>query len=448
MAINHTALDNVTRSLVNLQETIHRRFRIFFQKNEEETFTFPEIKLEGDETPLSQFLESHKVNVEEYIILFLALAPNLHPNFLDAIVQQYLPGGGEFPEIGGVKGNSHRSTIPTGETALFVLAGNDISKRLQVSRYFSPDHFFARENVLHLEQIKEGEPRMSGRIILQQEYIDLFTNGTITKPSFGPDFPAKHVTTKMEWCDLILNSKTAQSINDIKIWLQHNTHFIREWGIGNKIKPGYRALFYGPSGTGKTLTATLLGKQFQKDVYRVDLSQVVSKYIGETEKNLEKVFNKAENKDWILFFDEADSLFGKRSNVQNAHDKYANQEVSYLLQRVEDFPGLIILASNFKSNIDQAFVRRFNSIIHFPMPNKEERNSLWNLSIPSRALLAEDIDLNTIANNFELSGSAIINVMHYASLQTIHKNSTIISKQDIIEGIKREYEKEDKVFVY
>ena len=134
--------------------------------------------------------------------------------------------------------------------------------------------------------------------------------------------------------------------------------------------------------------------------------------------------------------------------MQNAHDKYANQEVSYLLQRVEDFPGLIILASNFKSNIDQAFVRRFNSIIHFPMPNKEERNSLWNLSIPSRALLAEDIDLNTIANNFELSGSAIINVMHYASLQTIHKNSTIISKQDIIEGIKREYEKEDKVFVY
>src|SRR5690606_39487670 len=106
-------------------------------------------------------------------------------------------------------------------------------------------------------------------------------------------------------------------------------------------------------------------------VYRIDLSQVVSKYIGETEKNLEKVFRKAENKNWILFFDEADALFGKRSNVQNSHDKYANQEVSYLLQRVEDFPGLIILASNFKSNIDQAFIRRFNAIIHFPMPNRK-----------------------------------------------------------------------------
>src|ERR1044071_9620636 len=122
------------------------------------------------------------------------------------------------------------------------------------------------------------------------------------------------------------------------------------------LKRGYKALFYGPSGTGKTLTATLLGKQFDRDVYRVDLSQVVSKYIGETEKNLEKIFTRAENRNWILFFDEADALFGKRSNVQSAHDKYANQEVSYLLQRVEDYNGLLILASNFKNNIDEAFL--------------------------------------------------------------------------------------------
>ena len=136
----------------------------------------------------------------------------------------------------------------------------------------------------------------------------------------------------------------------------------------------------GPPGTGKTMTASLLGKEFNKDVYRIDLSQIVSKYIGETEKNLEKIFVKAEHKDWILFFDEADALFGKRSNVQSAHDKYANQEVSYLLQRVEDFSGLIILASNYKTNIDSAFVRRFNAIIHFPMPGHHERFELWRVS--------------------------------------------------------------------
>lgn len=169
--------------------------------------------------------------------------------------------------------------------------------------------------------------------------------------------------------------------------------------------------------------------------------------MAKQKKILEKVFDKAEHKDWILFFDEADALFGKRTNVQNAHDKYANQEVSYLLQRVEDFPGLIILASNYKSNIDQAFVRRFNAIVHFPMPNTNERYEIWKTSIPPKAKLADDIDLKMLSNKYELTGSSIISVVHYASLQTIHKNSSVIQKKDLIEGIKREYEKEEKVFV-
>jgi len=250
----------------------------------------------------------------------------------------------------------------------------------------------------------------------------------------------------MEWNDLILNPKTAEAINDIKIWLEHNSIFLNKWGMDKKIKQGYRALFYGPPGTGKTLTATLLGKQFQKDVYRIDLSQVVSKYIGETEKNLEKVFNKAEHKEWILFFDEADALFGKRSSVNNAHDRYANQEVSYLLQRVEDFPGLIILASNYKNNIDNAFIRRFNSIINFPMPNSAERLEIWKTTLPAKAELAKDVDLNIISSKYELSGSGIVSAIHYASLKTIYKNSVCIAKQDLIEAIRKEYEKEDRVF--
>lgn len=435
---------NIISLLDFLSKAVSWRLQSFFATDQQQ-ITFP-VPDKWDDGSSIQHAVLQRLCSEERVIFLLSLAPHIQPNFIDTLVQQYLPKGGDFPEMGGVKGTNHRSMLPTGETALFILAGTDIEMRMHVMDYFSPDHFFFKENILYLEHVKDGEPAMSGKIILQKEYVDLFTTGSVTKPSFGTDFPAKLVSTKMEWDDLILNPKTAESINGIKIWLQHNNHFIREWGMGKKIKPGFRALFHGPSGTGKTLTATLLGKHFQKDVYRIDLSQVVSKYIGETEKNLEKIFNKAENKDWILFFDEADSLFGKRSNVQNAHDKYANQEVSYLLQRVEDFPGLIILASNYKSNIDQAFVRRFNSIIHFPMPNKEERYALWKSSIPSKGLLDPDISLNTIANHYELSGSAIINVMHYASLQTIYKNSTTISKQDIIEGIKREYEKEERVF--
>lgn len=439
-------IKNITQSLSFLESLISNRLNFFFEKEANTPFRFPELKLENVNSPLNNFLVKHNVNIEEYIILLLALTPHVQPNLLDNAVQQYLPNGGDFPEIGGVKGNNHRGTIPTGETALFILAGNDINNRIAVSSYFSPDHFFAKENVLALETVKDGEPRMSGKIILQQEYIDLFTTGKTSKPNFGPDFPAKLIETKMDWTDLILNPKTAQAIHDLKIWMQHNNKLFEEWEMSKKIKPGYRVLFHGPPGTGKTLTATLLGKQFQKDVYRIDLSQVVSKYIGETEKNLEKVFTKAENKDWILFFDEADSLFGKRSNVQNAHDKYANQEVSYLLQRVEDFPGLIILASNFKNNIDTAFTRRFNAIVHFPMPNIAERLSIWNSSIPAKAMLANDVDLQTIAAKFELSGSAIVSVIHYASLRAIHKESSTLTGQDILDGIRLEYEKEERVF--
>jgi len=430
-----------------LQEVINRRLQDFYHKDNSEPFSYPALKIEEDNSTLMHFIADYRLNVEECIILFLTLAPHIQPNFLDAIIQNYLPDGGNFPEMGGIKGNNHRSMLPTGETALFILAGTDVIKRIQASHYFSPLHFFVKGNILQLEQTTNGEPRMSGKIILQQEYVDVFTLGFVSKPTFSPDFPAKLVTTNMEWEDLILNPKTAESINGIKIWLQHNNQFLTEWGMDKKIKPGFRALFYGPSGTGKTLTATLLGKHFRKDVYRIDLSQVVSKYIGETEKNLEKIFSKAENKDWILFFDEADALFGKRSNVQNAHDKYANQEVSYLLQRVEDFPGLIILASNYKSNIDQAFVRRFNSIIYFPIPNASERYQIWKTSIPLKAVLDKDVDLISIARKYEVTGSSIINVIHYASLQTIYKDSTIISNQDILEGFRREYEKEDRVFI-
>lgn len=394
----------------------------------------------------STAFKGKKLNHCETIILLTALAAHVQPTLFDTAIQQYMPKGGEFPEFGGVKGTNTRYMLPTGDTALFLLAGINTDKRRQVLRYFDSSHWFWTDYVLWLEHVKEGEPRMSGKLILHQEYVDLLTTGMVSKPAFSPEFPAKLVTTKMEWEDVILPAKTATQIDDIKIWLHHNNTFLQTWGMEKRIKPGFRALFYGPPGTGKTLTATLLGKQFEKDVYRVDLSQVVSKYIGETEKNLEKIFIKAQNKNWILFFDEADALFGKRSNVQNAHDKYANQEVSYLLQRVEDFSGLVILASNYKSNIDQAFIRRFNSIIHFPMPNQAERYAIWKAAIPPKATLADDVDLMAIAAKYEISGSAIVSVIHYASLQTIYKNSTSILKPVILEGIKREFEKEERVF--
>ena len=205
------------------------------------------------------------------------------------------------------------------------------------------------------------------------------------------------------------------------------------------------SLFSGPPGTGKTLTASLLGKYTNRDVFRIDLSLVVSKYIGETEKNLSKLFDRAENKDWILFFDEADALFGKRTGVRDAHDKYANQEVSYLLQRIESHTGLVILASNMKSNIDAAFTRRFNAIIEFENPTAQERLAIWKNNIPQNIRLDKEINLEEIARKYEVNGANIVNIIHYACLKTLENNSDILRQPDLLKGIQQEYVKEGKM---
>jgi SpoVK/Ycf46/Vps4 family AAA+-type ATPase len=245
----------------------------------------------------------------------------------------------------------------------------------------------------------------------------------------------------MEWDDLVLPGYTLSQLFEIETWLKYHSVLMNEWGMIRKLKPGFKTLFHGPPGTGKTLTAALLGKKTGTDVFRIDLSKIVSKYIGETEKNLAKVFDRAENKNWILFFDEADALFGKRTNINDAHDRYANQEVAYLLQRIEDYDGLVILASNFKSNIDVAFMRRFQSMIHFPLPNPDERLLLWENGFSEKCTLEEKIDLHKIANDFEMAGGSIINVIHFSSLMALSRDSSIILQKDILEGIKREFAK-------
>ena len=183
-----------------------------------------------------------------------------------------------------------------------------------------------------------------------------------------PHLPA--ISTERSWADLALTEGAAKQVEEIKAWLRQFTLLGREGAEKkSKLKQRCRCLFYGPSGTGKTSTSALIGKEINVPVYRINLSMVVSKYIGETEKNLELLFDRAENGGWILFFDEAGALFGKRTNVRDAHDRYTNQEVSFLLQRMEDYNGLIILATNIQGNIDEAFIRRFNFIIHFPRPD-------------------------------------------------------------------------------
>lgn len=399
----------------------------------------------GESLP-AKFINENGLSQKEKVVLLLALVPHLLPNFLLEVVTDEFPSGIDFPLFGGVKGKNHRGILPTGETVQFLLGGTIFPERIDCISLFQEEHIFNKKEILYIDKIPDSEPFMSGKLLLFSDMVHLLTTGKVPPPKLSTDFPAEKLETPLTWDDLVLNDKTKHHIEELEIWLQHSETLMENWNMKYRLKAGYRALFYGPPGTGKTLTASLLGKYTEKPVYRIDLSTVVSKYIGETEKHLSNLFDRAANKDWILFFDEADAIFGKRTNVRDAHDKYANQEVSYLLQRVESHPGLVILASNFKDNIDEAFTRRFQSLCPFELPGEKERKEIWLKNKPEKLQFSEDIDLDSIARKYDLTGSNIVNIIQYCSLQVLHQKTNILTRILLMEGIKREYLKEDRIF--
>nr|DAF55607.1 MAG TPA: ATPase [Myoviridae sp. ctVeR24] len=379
-----------------------------------------------DDRWLEDITNRQEITFSERVIIMLALMPHICPQALDIFFVQNKDFDRQYTEFGGWKGLSHGGFLPTGETASFILAGEDIEKKKTVIRMFQRDHWFYTQNILRLEGAGEGEPFLSGQLRPTDEFLSHVLLDREYKPDYTIGFPAKLITTPLEWKDMVLDYHTYEALEDINTWIEYQYTILEDWGLKRILKSGFRALFYGPPGTGKTLAATLLGKKNHMDVYRVDLSMIVSKYIGETEKNLAKVFDLAENRNWILFFDEADALFGKRTSTNTSNDRHANQEVAYLLQRIEDFPGMVILATNLKSNIDEAFSRRFQSIIYFPIPDEELRAALWRNMLPTQ-WLGEDVEeLITMAAETELSGGAITNVVRRCAIMMTHQ--TKISK--------------------
>ena len=203
-------------------------------------------------------------------------------------------------------------------------------------------------------------------------------------------------------------------------------------------------LFAGPSGTGKTMAADIIAGELGLDLYKIDLSTVVSKYIGETEKNLSKIFTEAETSNAILFFDEADALFGKRSEVKDSHDRYANIETGYLLQRMEEHEGVVILASNFRKNMDEAFVRRLHFTVEFPFPNEEDRRRIWEGVWPEATPRDPALDVGFLAGRFQVTGGNIRNIALSAAFLAAD-DSGVVSMQHLIRATQREYQKMGKV---
>ena len=426
-------------------KVIQARFDLYFNKPTEykSIYDIPAPDLSMNKSVYGDIVRYYKMTLQERMVLILALTPHICPQILDLFFTKNEKYGRGFTEFGGVKGNHHSGFLPTGETAAFIIAGNDILERINILKNFDPDHFFAKYKILSLEKDKSGEPLLSGTLTISRDYLSYFTTGLSYKPTFSTEFPAHPITTQLEWSDLVLEEHIKEEIQEILVWVKHSNTIMNDWGLSKVLKPGFRCLFYGPPGTGKTMTASLLGKSSTLEVYRIDLSKIVSKYIGETEKNLANIFDQAENKNWILFFDEADAIFGKRTSTNDSKDRYANQEISYLLQRIEDFPGVLILATNLKTNMDEAFARRFQSMIYFPIPNPSLRLQLWK-NVFENFEIEEKVEFWQISKKYEITGGAMINVLRYCSLQAVSRNERKLIKDDLLEGIKREFRKEGK----
>jgi len=253
---------------------------------------------------------------------------------------------------------------------------------------------------------------------------------------------AQKIEPRYVWEDLVLPETPITMLKEMVSMVQSRPMVLETWGLGAKLTAGagVSALFSGPPGTGKTLAAQIMAHQLGIDLYRIDLSSVVSKYVGETEKNLERIFSEASESNAILFFDEADSIFGKRSEVKDAHDRYANIEVGYLLQRMENYNGVAILATNLRANLDEAFTRRLQFIINFPFPEEEYRLRIWKVLLPPDLPLADDLDMKLLAERFKLAGGSIRNILVSAAYLAAADGGKV-TMDHLMHGTRREFQK-------
>jgi SpoVK/Ycf46/Vps4 family AAA+-type ATPase len=253
---------------------------------------------------------------------------------------------------------------------------------------------------------------------------------------------ARKISPKKTWDNIILPADQLRQLREICNQVKYHHIVGQQWGFDETLSlgKGINVLFSGSSGTGKTMAAEVIANELQLDLYKIDLSQIVSKYIGETEKNLDRVFTAAENANAILLFDEADALFGKRSEVKDAHDRYANLEVAYLLQKMEEYEGVTILTTNLRQNLDEAFTRRIRFIIEFPFPEVDYRLQIWQGIFPKQMPLGEDVDLPLMAQQFKLAGGNIRNIALAAAFLAAEDGESVGMKH-LLQATKREFQK-------
>ena len=433
---NHKNSHNLTLELIWLKECLEKRIEEYTSNTPFDFSSLLPPTLAKEGSPFAEFIYEQNLSPEDRLILILSIVPEQEPELLCMITSN--PDKRLMISAGLISLDNPLKLKPTASTILFLLAGRDRALRNFYERKLYDHNTLFNKGILEFQSTHDKDSRTEAALTIAQDKYDLLVTGAYRKPVHSPDFPAREVRHQLNWEDLVLAPSTRQKLNQLIDTLEENILIPPGKNILRYKNLQPRALFKGPPGTGKTVTAGIIGKLLDKPVYRIDLSLIVDKYVGETEKNLSRLFNTAESKGWILFFDEADSLFSQRiSDVKNSNDHYSNLEVNYLLQRIEDYDGMLILGTNHDENIDKAFFRRFDSIIPFPLPEKEQRLELWEKLLKEDFTLAEDIVLEELADYYTLSNSDISSVVRKAVGRVAGlKNGFVLELNTLLECLK------------
>lgn len=370
--------------------------------------------LDGIDDEYTRLVKKNRFNPEERLLLALSLCNHYDPRTLNGLMET----AQMQMAARCLKSENGTSVIPTAETFFFLIAHGNSSVYLRLHRYFGTDHPFYKESILELGDVATGVSKFDGTLSVPVAYRDLLLYNKHQPPRFSSEFPAHLLRTKLSWNDLVLMPHTLGLLEEMKHRLIHEST-VRKWEttsgeLGDHMRPGLRVLLYGASGQGKTLTTALMGQLLNRDVYRIDLSAVISKYVGETSKNLRNLFDTAERKNWIIFIDEGDALLGMRSDLsqnQSASAHGNNQDVAYILQRLETFDGIIVVATNLANNIDAAFERRFEGRIQYVALSPEYQLQVWNNIWPKKLKIDAGANLPSLFTQYSLSPASIVNVI-------------------------------------
>ncbi|MBU3661256.1 MAG: ATP-binding protein [Flavobacteriales bacterium] len=404
---------------------------------------FPE---QDAESPLGKIIAEHNFSVEDCVLLCLALTAAFAPESLYLLAEQANEGE-HCMNVGGYFFRGSPVFSPTVRTAVFLLAGKDFTLRAKYAAYFHNKQKIFSSGLVQTEPQSPLSVFLDHQLVFSDQFLGTILQGEAPRLDADAGFPVRRGKGKHLLADVIMKEKTQVQISKLRTFAK-NMQKLWELDKEEKVRSNFITIFSGEPGTGKSHAAEAIGNEFGLPVYKVNFAQMVSKYIGETEKNLEKVFDRFDKQPSILFFDEAESIFSRRTEVGSSNDQHANNLQSYLLQKVEEFSGIIILATNVQNlthYFDRAFQRRFRLIVEFDFPDYPERLEIWKRSLFHPFVFEEGLT-EKLAKNYQFSGGSIYNVASDAVIEALDQNTEVITFEMLENALKDEFKKTSRKY--